>query len=71
MVSAMARRDAGSPVIEETLSKDELRARADREAKEVLGVSSAEVAFEMLDRGELRGTLAEAEFAMFRYLLQR
>jgi hypothetical protein len=41
---------------------------ADREAQRILEVSSAE-AFKMLDRGDLEGTAAEAEFRMLRFLV--
>jgi hypothetical protein len=43
---------------------------AEREADEILGVS-VEEAFQMLDRGDLAGTIAEAEFSMLRFLVNQ
>jgi hypothetical protein len=43
---------------------------AEREAAEILDVSLEE-AFQMLDRGDLAGTIAEAEFSMLRFLIDR
>lgn len=50
------------------LSPAELSVLAERTAQEFLGVSAAE-AFEMLDRGELNGTLAENALLGLRFLL--
>lgn len=50
--------------------RQELENLADREARAMLGVSLTE-AFEMLDKGELAGTGAEAELRSFRFLLSR
>lgn len=50
------------------LTRAQLEALAEREARELLGVSAGE-ALAKLDRGELRGTIAEAEFSMLRSLL--
>ncbi len=52
------------------VSPAEARAIAERQADEILGVSLKE-AFEMLDRGELEGTAAEAEFSMLRFLIEQ
>jgi hypothetical protein len=43
---------------------------AERETRELLDVSSKD-AFEMLERGELDGTAAEAEVSMLRFLVAR
>lgn len=50
-------------------SEAEVRALAEREAREMLGVSLDE-AFVQLDRGDLKGTIAEAEFSMLRSMLE-
>ena len=49
------------------LSPRQAEELADREARRILEVSSEE-AFKMLDRGDLEGTAAEAEFRMLRFL---
>lgn len=41
---------------------------AERETRALLGVSSEE-AFEMLERGDLDGTAAEAEVSMLKFLV--
>jgi hypothetical protein len=51
------------------LTRAQLRAHAEREAKSMLGVS-AKRAFRMLDTGELRGTIAACEMSMLRYMLE-
>jgi hypothetical protein len=50
------------------LDKGSAEKLADREAQAMLGVTRAE-AFARLDRGELRGTSAEAELVMLRALI--
>lgn len=62
-------RNGGSPA-RQYVSPAEARAIAERQADEILGVS-LEDAFEMLDRGELEGTAAEAEFSMLRFLIEQ
>jgi len=52
-----------------TMTHEELEALADIEATEMLGVTRLE-AFAMLDRGELRGSVAEAELRMLRFMLE-
>lgn len=49
------------------LTRAEVEATLEKEAKAILGVSTDEV-YGMLDRGELEGTPAEAEFRMLRFL---
>jgi hypothetical protein len=53
-----------------TLTPTEIEQRIDREAREHLGVSGPE-AVAMLDRGELEGTILQAELSMLRGLLGR
>ncbi len=50
------------------LSKNDLLKRIDRGAQAMLGVSRVE-AFKMLDRGDLRGTIAADELTGLRMLL--
>src|SRR4051812_46312040 len=56
----------GSAVEEK--SRTEIEALAEKEAQEIFGVIREE-AFQKLDRGELRGTVAEAEFRSLKRLL--
>lgn len=49
------------------LTRAEVEATLAKEAKDILGVTPAK-AYEMLDRGELEGTPAEAEIRMLRSL---
>lgn len=49
--------------------RDQILEVAETEAREWLGVSFQE-ALEQLDRGELEGTVAEAEFRSLRRLLE-
>jgi hypothetical protein len=53
----------------EILTKRSLQARAERGAQAMLGVS-LKTALKKLDRGELTGTIAEAELKGLRHLLQ-
>lgn len=66
----MRRRPAKSqkPAVQ-YLTQKGAEALAEREARAILGVSKEE-AFARLDRGELRGTIAEAELTMLRALIQ-
>jgi hypothetical protein len=57
--------------IERDMSQDDLERAADEEARSILHVNSRVDAFRMLDEGKLAGTMAEAEFSMLRYLLNR
>jgi hypothetical protein len=57
-------------VVIEQMTRAQVRKLADREAKQMLSVSGA-VAFQMLDRGDLDGTMAEAEFSMLRFLMSK
>lgn len=58
----------GSKIAESgALTRAEVEATLEKEAQAILGVSRDEV-FAMLDRGELEGTPAEAEFRMLRLL---
>jgi hypothetical protein len=50
------------------LTLAEARALVDRQARSMLGMSADE-AYRSMDRGELRGTLAEDHFRMMRHLL--
>ncbi len=52
----------------EVLTRPQIRALAEREAKSMLGVSLNE-AFRQLDSGELRGTIAASELSMLRYMM--
>ncbi len=52
------------------MTTKEVRQMADREAKSMLSVPSAAHAFKMLERGELRGTVAEAELSMLRAMIK-
>lgn len=51
------------------LTRAELQARADKAAQELVGTTRVR-AFERLDAGELRGTLAEAVLTPMRDLLR-
>lgn len=51
------------------LSQRQAENLAERQARAMLCVSRDE-AFAMLDRGELRGTIAEAELSILRALIQ-
>lgn len=62
----MAKRVRAVPRIQ-NLSTRELAALASHESQKMLGVS-AKKAYAMLDKGELRGTVAEAELRMLRFL---
>jgi len=55
-----------TPEIE--LTREQAQELVEREAQEVLGVSAQE-AFAMLDRGELNGTIIQAELSNLRWLL--
>ncbi len=59
---------ASAPEDVRELTHDELLGLAGAEAEGILGVPLEE-AFEMLDRGDLHGTAAEAEFSMLRHLI--
>lgn len=59
----MSRREAF-----EELTREQVLQRAERLARDILGVT-AEEAYARLDRGELRGTIIEAELWSFRFLL--
>jgi hypothetical protein len=50
------------------MTRPEAQQYVDRQAQRLLGVSSAH-AFGMLDRGELRGTMAEAQLSLLRGLV--
>jgi hypothetical protein len=50
------------------LTREELEARAEKVAQDLLHMSRVE-AFRLLDRGKLRGTLAEAALTPIRDLL--
>lgn len=50
------------------LTAEEVRDLAETKARQMLGVSF-QAALAMLDRGDLRGTIAEAELKMLRYLM--
>lgn len=50
-------------------TREDVAGLVEREAQALLGVSSS-VAFEKLDRGELNGTIIEAELRSLRFLLQ-
>jgi hypothetical protein len=52
------------------LSREELADYVDREAHATLGVGREE-AFAMLDRGELDGSIMQAELSMMRAMLER
>ncbi len=58
--------DAGK--LDRLLSVADAEAEVEAFTQHHLGLSSAE-AFEMLDAGQLCGTLAEAELEMYRFLL--
>lgn len=51
----------------DVLSTDQVWERAERLSRQVLHVSTQD-AFQMLDRGELDGTVLEAELRMARFL---
>lgn len=64
--AALKRTDSAEGVVEYTRAQAE--AWIEREAKAMTGVSAKE-AFRKLDRGELRGTLAEARLNLLRGLI--
>lgn len=57
------------PVVHRSFTRAELLVHADEQAWEMLGVSFAE-ACERLDRGEWRGSIAQAELTMLREMLR-
>jgi hypothetical protein len=60
----------GQPVVGLYVTSAEATAMAEEQAGKILGVSLEE-ALTMLDRGELAGTAAEAEFSMFKFLADK
>lgn len=56
------------PNLDVTYTSDEYRAYAEQEARNMLGVTLSQ-ALEMVDRGELEGTLAEARLRLIRSML--
>ena len=70
--AAQARRSlaVAGGLLDHVLTKRQLEERADAAAQRMLGVRDRHEAFARLDRGELAGTVAEAEFSMLRVLLR-
>jgi len=56
--------------LDHVLTRRQLEERADAAARRMLGARDRREAFARLDRGELAGTVAEAEFSMLRTLLR-
>ena len=67
-MAANPSRQGSGALIQKPLTRDELLKAGEDEARRMLGKSLDEV-FEMIDRGELEGTLAGAHFECVRVML--